>query len=90
MTRNDKAPVGNTRAAALRRLRKDRPDLHKRVLDGELSPHAAMVEAGFRRRTATVPVDDTQRLAATLRRRLSPDQIADLIALLVSAERKAG
>ena len=31
------------RARILRRLRKDRPDLHERVLAGECSPHAAMV-----------------------------------------------
>jgi hypothetical protein len=43
-------PSGNFRAAFLRRLRKDRPDLHARVLNGALSPYAAMVEAGFRRR----------------------------------------
>ena len=33
-------PSGTSRAAALRRLRKDRPDLHGRVLAGELSAHA--------------------------------------------------
>jgi hypothetical protein len=42
-------PDGNSRDAALRRLRKDRPDLHERVIGGELSPHAAMLEAGFRK-----------------------------------------
>ncbi len=47
-------PEGNTAAKALRRLRKERPDLHARVLAEELSPHAAMHEAGFRRRTLTV------------------------------------
>lgn len=52
---NDK-PDGTSAAAALRRLRKDRPDLHARVLAGKLSPHAAMLEAGFRRRTVTIPV----------------------------------
>jgi len=41
-------PVGTTRDQALRRLRKDAPELHAQVLAGELSPHAAMVEAGFR------------------------------------------
>jgi hypothetical protein len=44
-------PSGISRAAALRRLRKDRPDIHARVLAGELSPHAGMIEAGFRKRT---------------------------------------
>lgn len=34
----------------LRRLRKDRPDLHQRVLAKEMSVHAACVEAGFRKK----------------------------------------
>jgi len=42
-------PSGNSRAAFLRRLRKDRPDIHARVLNGELTPHAGMIEAGFRK-----------------------------------------
>jgi hypothetical protein len=42
-------PDGTSRARALRRLRKDRPDIHERVIAGELSPHAGMVEAGFRK-----------------------------------------
>jgi hypothetical protein len=46
-------PSGNSRAAALRRLRKTRPDIHARVLAGELTPHAGMVEAGFRKRHAS-------------------------------------
>ena len=43
-------PSGNSRAAFLRRLRKGRPDIHARVLAGELSPHAGMIEAGFRKK----------------------------------------
>ena len=42
-------PSGTSAAAALRRLERYRPDLLDRVLAGELSAHAAMVEAGFRR-----------------------------------------
>ena len=38
---NVERPTGNSESAALRRLRKDRPDLHAQVLDGELSAHAA-------------------------------------------------
>jgi hypothetical protein len=41
-------PEGNSRDKALRRLRDRRPDLHARVLGGELSAHRAMIEAGFR------------------------------------------
>jgi hypothetical protein len=43
-------PSGNSAAAALRRLERHRPDLLARVLQGELSAHAAMIEAGFRKR----------------------------------------
>jgi hypothetical protein len=35
----------------MRRLRKDRPDTHARVLAGEITPHAGMIEAGFRKKT---------------------------------------
>jgi adenine-specific DNA methylase len=52
-----KAARGNTKEYALARLRRERPDLHTRVLDGELSPHRAMVAAGLRPPTRTVPAD---------------------------------
>ena len=47
---DDPPPTGNSTEAVLRRLRKDRLDLHTRVMAGELSAHAAMIEAGFRKR----------------------------------------
>jgi len=59
-----KAPTGNSAAAFLRRLRKDRPDIHARVLAGELSPHAGMVEAGFRKKVArkkSTPLDQLRK-----------------------------
>lgn len=74
-------PVGNTEQYALRRLRKDRPDLHARVLAGEVSPNGAMVEAGFRPKTATVPLE-VPDLARAIRRRLTTEQVAELVALL--------
>ena len=43
--------TGNRAAYAHHRLRRDRPDIHARVLAGELSPHAGMIEAGFRKKT---------------------------------------
>lgn len=48
------APTGTSTEAALRRLRKDRPDLHQRVINGELSAHAAMIEAGYYKQSALV------------------------------------
>lgn len=50
-------PSGTSEAAALRRLRKSAPKLHEKVIAGEMSAHAAMVKAGFRPKTITVPVD---------------------------------
>lgn len=53
---NPPAPTGTSRDAALRRLRKDRPDLHEQVLADEISAHAAMVAAGFRKKPDPVTV----------------------------------
>ncbi len=72
-------PVGNSEAAALRRLRKDREDLHAEVLAGTLSAHAAMVTAGFRPKTFTVRADNPKSIARTLRRQLSPEVLVALI-----------
>lgn len=81
------APTGNSSARALRALRDKRPDLHARVLAGELSPHAAMVEAGFRKPTVAIPVTDTMYDAArVLKRRLTPDQYNRLWEMLVQVE----
>jgi hypothetical protein len=56
-------PAGNSLAAALRRLRKDRPDIYARVLAGEISAHAGMVEAGFRKRQ---PRDRTRNISQSV------------------------
>lgn len=79
-------PRGTSKDQALRRLRKDRTDLHDRVLAGELSPHRAMVEAGFRPPTFTVPADSPERIAATLRRRLDADTLKAVTMLLCTSE----
>lgn len=73
--RQGQAPSGTTVDAALRRLRKDRPDLHADVIADKLSPHAAMVAAGFRPRTFTVRADDP---LPALRRHLSTAQLVEL------------
>jgi hypothetical protein len=77
----DRTPQGTSRAYSLRKLAADAPMLHTRVLAGELSPHAAMVEAGFRDRAISVPVD-AEKAARAIRRHFTPDQIAELINLL--------
>jgi len=42
---------------ALRRLKRDRPDLAQKVIDGKLSPHKAAIQAGFRRPIVQIPLD---------------------------------
>lgn len=59
-------PSGNSRAAFLRRLRKDRPDIHARVLAGELSPHAGMIEAGFRKKRQPMKLSALERIRKLL------------------------
>jgi hypothetical protein len=70
------APTGTSTEAALRRLAKDRPDLHTRVLAGEITAHAAMVEAGFRKKAAS-------------RKRSRLDKAIALIQAMTSTERAA-
>lgn len=73
------APTGTSESAALRRLRKDRPDLHAQVLNHELSAHAAAVQAGFRPKTFTLRADNPEKIAATLRRQLPQDVLQRVI-----------
>jgi hypothetical protein len=53
--RRPRRPLGNSRQALLRRLRRDHPELHRLVLDGTLSPFRAAVAAGFRRKPGPRP-----------------------------------
>lgn len=78
-------PTGNSKEQALRRLRADAPELHQRVLAGELTPHAAMIKAGFRPRTITIPIDPTTA-ADRIRRNFTEDQLAELIAQLTAGD----
>lgn len=72
-------PSGNSQARALRRLRKDAPELHAEVIAGRLSAHAAMVKAGIRTRTISVPVEHPDRVAAALRRHMTQEQLEELV-----------
>jgi len=75
----DLAPTGNSESYAHRKLRKDRPDIHARVLAGELSPHAGMIEAGFRKkreRKKLTPLDHLNKWWD----RATPDQQAAFLA----------
>jgi hypothetical protein len=75
------APTGNAKDRALRKLRKDAPELHAEVLAGRLSAHAAMVQAGYRPHTFTVRPDPSSAVRS-LRKYMTPDQLAELARLL--------
>lgn len=60
---------------ALRRLKRDAPKLAAKVASGEMSPHAAAVKAGIRRRYIQVRADDIDRALSKLIEFYAPDEI---------------
>ena len=48
------------------RLKRDRPDLADKVINGELSANAAAIEAGFRKRTKSIPIDTVEEAVRAL------------------------
>jgi hypothetical protein len=70
-------PGGSDTSYTLARLKRDRPDLLDRVKSGELSANAAAIEAGFRVKSISVPLD-VDRAAATLKRHFN-GQLQQLI-----------
>lgn len=69
-----KSVEGNARQYALRRLRNQRPDLHELVLAKKLTPNAAMILAGFRDRTISVP-ENAEKAGRVIRRHFTREQI---------------
>lgn len=78
--------AGTSSDYALRKLRKDAPDLHAEVLEGNLSAHAAMVKAGFRPKTFTVRADNPESTAQSLRRHMEPEVLRTLARLLAEKD----
>ena len=77
-------PTGTSTARALRALRDHAPALHAEVLAGRVSPHGAMVAAGLRRRTLTIPCDDPAAAARSIRRHFDAGQAAALAAAILA------
>lgn len=78
------AVQGTSRSYTLRKLRKDAPELHAKVIAGDISPNAAMIEAGFRRKMVSIPTDPTGAANAIIRN-FNYDDLTTLINLLVEA-----
>ena len=77
---NSRNRVGNTKSVndgydstyALRRLKRDHPELAQAVINGELSANAAAIKAGFRKPSLTISYDP-ESAAAAIRRKFGDD-----------------
>ena len=72
---------GTNRTYTLARLKRDAPELADRVIAGELSAHAAAVQAGFRSRKVQVPAT-VEGFARAIERHLTDDDRMALLDLL--------
>lgn len=82
---NEVRPTGTSRQAALRRLRRDAPEFHAKVIAGEMSANRAMIDAGLRPPPPKVRVQRTASvtdIANVLRAQLSKDDLVELLRLL--------
>lgn len=68
------------------RLERERPDLFERVRAGEISVTGAQVAAGWRSGQVTVANDNAKSAARSIRRKCSPEFIADLVAELSKSD----
>lgn len=78
-----KTQRGNSKKGNIARLRRERPDLLKRVHNGELSSNAAMIAAGLRKPTVTVTSDPASAVR-TLRKKFGDDYIKEMIKIIQS------
>ena len=75
------ATKGTSKEYGLRKLRKDREDLHERVIQGELSVNKAMIEAGYRKKKVRVNIDSGAVVKMILKN-FSKEDITDIIGML--------
>ena len=75
-----KGPKSETVEREIRRLKRDDPELAERVISGEKSAYAAAREKGWRK--PRIVLSSPERIAGSLRKYMSADDIAKLIALL--------
>jgi hypothetical protein len=68
---------GTSATHTLRRLKRDAPELAAKVVAGKLTANAAAIEAGFRLRTISVPLDPV-RAAVALKRHFTPAKLRAL------------
>lgn len=78
----DEQKPRDTSTQNLRRIRKDRPDLHAKVLSKELTVTKAAVMAGFYPDRRAISLSSPTSAAATIRKYASPEFISELRKLL--------
>jgi hypothetical protein len=62
----------------IRRLKRDRKDLAEKVISGDMSANAAAIEAGFRKKTLTIPAD-IDGAARVLLKHFDPDELYEAV-----------
>ena len=77
----EKIDRGNSICASLQKLRRSRPDLHRKCLAKKLSINQAMIAAGFREETVQIP-KDVFRTSRKLKQIFDASEISRLIRLL--------
>lgn len=70
----------DTRERVVARLKRDHPDLAERVVSGEITANAAARQAGIRK--PRVVLTSPESVARSLRKYMSPGDLAELIGLL--------
>lgn len=74
-------PRSETAEYQVARLKRDDPELAERVVAGEITPHAAAREKGWR--PPRIELRSTEKIAEKLREHLSADEIEQLIKILI-------
>ena len=69
----------NSKPGTLRRLARSHPDLLARVESGELSAHAAAVQAGIRKPMKSIPVDTPEAAIRALLRVFTVTDLAQAL-----------
>ena len=80
-TNFERPEVKNTKSYGLKRLRTQRPDLHKLAIEGKLSVNQAMIEAGFRKRKFQIS-NEIEKVYKFIKQNFTVDEIRLLINLL--------
>jgi hypothetical protein len=79
-------PHNESSQGILRRLRKDNPELHAKVIDGEMTANAAATKAGYRARRRSISMKDPRSAALTIKNCADNDYISGLIRELLRGD----